>query len=507
MRYAIGIDLGTTAVKAILLNEEGGIVHSASRSYPLYNPQNGWAEQDPCDWKRAVFEVLSEIGSLGHVEKEDIKGIGFSGQMHGLVLLDGKGNPLGRSIIWCDQRSGQEAEDMKGIMPEEEWIRITGNPPIAAWTAAKYLWVRKNRPELLRICRHILLPKDYIRFCLTGKFDTDASDASGMQMLDVEHRCWSKEILGRLGIDERLLGAVHESQDPVGTLLPEVADACGLSSKTIVVAGAADNAAAGVGTGVVREGDSMTSIGTSAILYSHLNHYVPVPEGKLHLCCAAIPGTWFTMGGPQAACLSQEWFKNNFCGNLERKAEEAEQDFYDYMNDMAARIPIGSDRLLFLPFLMGERTPHLDPFMRGAFIGLSSVHTEIHMLRAIMEGVSYCLADCSDIMTGLGKPISRSRACGGGLKGRLWRQMLADIYGCDIEVLKSEEGPALGAAILAGAGSGLFANIPRVCDQFISVEKIIHPIQENIDTYRKYHEAYGRFYDCMKTEMDRLYGL
>lgn len=287
MRYIIGIDLGTSATKTILVDENGNIAAQAAQPYPLYQPGNGWAEQDPLDWKRAVFKTLKQVVREVGVSGEDIKGIGLSGQMHGLVMLNEAGEPIRKSIIWCDQRSSAQVDQMLSILPMEKWLEITGNPPIAAWTAAKLLWVRENEPELFKECRHILLPKDYIRFALTGVFATDVSDASGMQMLDVENRCWSEEILEKLDIDPAMLGKVYESQEVTGTVLPDAAAECGITERVVVVGGAADNAAAAVGIGVVENGDAFTTIGTSAIIYTHLDYCARIPEGGLHVCCSA----------------------------------------------------------------------------------------------------------------------------------------------------------------------------------------------------------------------------
>ena len=392
-------------------------------------------------------------------------------------------------------------------LPMEKWMKITANPPMAGWTAAKILWIRENEPELFAKCRHIMLPKDYVRFILTGKYATDASDASGMQMLDVKNRCWSQEILDFLKVDRELLGDVYESPEVVGNLLPKIAEKCGLSTETVVVAGGSDNACAAIGTGIVREGQAFTTIGTSSIVYTHLKKYQEIPEGALHLCCCAVPGCWHTMGGPQSAGLSIEWMKNNFCQDLIQKAEEENVSFYDKINELTKDIPIGSERLIYLPFLMGERTPHIDPKYRGAFIGLNIIHGQAHMLRAIMEGVVYSLADCNEILKKLGTEVVSMRACGGGSRSPVWRKIMADLYKCDVHTLKQEEGPAYGAAILAGVGTGIYSSIQEACDAFIEEDGITECDLKEAEEYEKFHKIYDRFYEDIKENLHALYEL
>lgn len=507
MKYLIGIDCGTSATKTILMDEEGTILTQASKAYPLYEPANGWAEQEPKDWADAALDTLTEVVSKAGVPKEDIAGIGISGQMHGLVMLDEDGQVLRRSIIWCDQRSHKQVEEMQELMPYEQWLEITANPPIAAWTAAKYLWIRDNEPELLKKCRHILLPKDYIRYVLTGVFATEVSDASGMQMMDVKNRCWSEKVLEVLELDQSMLGKLYESQDITGYLLPEIAEKCGLTTKTAVVGGSADNAGAAIGTGVVMDGDAFTSIGTSALVYTHIDEYRSIPEGGLHLCCSSVPGAWFTMGGPQAASLSQEWFKNNFCHHLMQEAETQERNIYDLITEKTSALPPGSERLIYLPFLMGERTPHMNPRIRGAFVGLNVIHKEEHMLRAIMEGITYSLADCNNILRKLGIQVEHMRVCGGGSKSSLWRQIMADLYECEIVSLIREEGPAFGAAILAGVGTGVFSDVREISKKLVQTGKTVLPIQEEVSIYKRYHKLYDSLYEHMKDDFNTLYDL
>lgn len=503
MNYLIGIDIGTSATKTVLFDEEGRVVASASQEYPLYQPHNGWAEQDPHDWRDAALETLRRVMDESGAGPEDVKGIGLSGQMHGLVMLDEKGEVIRRSIIWCDQRTGAEVEDMLAIMPRERWIEVTANPPLTGWTAAKILWVRKNEPENYARCRHILLPKDYIRYVLTGVFAAEVSDASGMQLLDVPGRCWSEEVLEKLDINPEYLGRLYESCEVTGTILPEIAARTGLSEKTVVVGGAGDNAAAAVGTGVVEDGKAFTTIGTSGVVFAHSSQVTIDPKGRVHTCCCAVPGAWHVMGVTQAAGLSLQWFRNNFCQDYIEAAKQQGIDAYDLINMDVAAIPAGSERLIYLPYLMGERTPHLDPDCRGVFFGLSAIHTRAHMLRAVMEGVSYSLCDCNDILKEMGVHVSQMMACGGGGRSPVWRQMLADLYDCQVKTVHQSEGPALGAAILAGVGCGLYESVESACRRLISEDKSASPVKEQTETYKAYHalyqELYGQLKGCYKT--------
>ena len=507
MNYLIGIDVGTSATKTVLFDADGAVIASASQEYPLYQPKNGWAEQRPEDWRDAVLATLTEVVSKSGAEAADIKGIGLSGQMHGLVMLDESGTVLRPSIIWCDQRTGAEVEDMLRIMPRERWIEITANPPLTGWTAAKILWVRKHEPELFDKCRHILLPKDYIRYVLTGVFATEVSDASGMQLLDVPNRRWSKEVLERLDLDESLFARVYESCEATGTLLPDIAGQVGLMPETVVAGGAGDNAAAAVGTGIVRDGTAFTTIGTSGVVFAHSSRVSIDPKGRVHTCCCAVPGAWHIMGVTQGAGLSLKWFKDQFCQDYVEEARRQRVDVYDLINQDVETVPAGSDRLIYLPYLMGERTPHLDPDCRGVFFGLSAVHTKRHLLRAVMEGVSYSLCDCNEILKEMGVEIREMMACGGGGKSPVWRQMLADLYRCEVMTVVQEEGPALGAAILAGVACGIYPGVEEACGRLISVKDSTAPRPAEAETYAGYHALYQKLYKSLKEDYKELAGL
>lgn len=504
MRYLIGIDLGTSATKTVLFDEEGGIVASASQEYPMYQPQNGWAEQRPEDWRDAALTTITKVVKESGVDKEEIKGLGISGQMHGLVMLDEAGKVIRPSIIWCDQRTAKECEEITKKIGRERLIEITANPALTGFTASKILWVRNHEPENYAKCRHILLPKDYVRYILTGEFATEVSDASGMQLLDVPNRCWSDEVLEKLEIDKNLLAKVYESAEVTGTILPEIAEKTGLSVHTTVVGGAGDNAAAAVGTGIVREGRAFTTIGTSGVVFAHSDKVTIDKKGRVHTFCCAVPGAWHVMGVTQGAGLSLKWFRDNFCQDYINRAKLEGKDAYDYINEDVAEIPVGSNRLIYLPYLMGERTPHLDPDCRGVFFGLSAIHTRKDMLRAVMEGVSYSLKDCNDILKEMGVEVDEMMACGGGGRSPIWRQMLADMYNCKVKTVTAKEGPALGVAILAGVGTGIYESVQAACDKVLKIDKECTPIPEHTEKYAAYHKVYQELYPALKNQYKAL---
>ena len=336
MAYIIGVDCGTSGTKTVLFDENGRVIASATAEYPMYQPKNGYAEQDPAHWAAAMLDTVRAVVSKSGVNKDEIKGIGISGQMHGLVMLDKDNNVLRNAIIWCDQRTAAEADEMNRIIGREKLIEITANPALTGWTAAKILWVKNNEPEIFEKCRHILLPKDYLRFILTGEYATEVSDASGMQLLDVPNRCWSSEICQRLGIDMELLARVYESCEVTGVLRADIAEQLGLNAGTIVVGGAGDNAAAAIGTGVCAEGRAFTTIGTSGVVFAHTPSVSIDPEGRVHTCCAAVPGEWHIMGVTQAAGLSLKWFRDNFCGAEKDTAALMDVDEY-YLMDKIGR--------------------------------------------------------------------------------------------------------------------------------------------------------------------------
>ena len=372
MNYLLGIDIGTSGTKTVLFDEAGHGVASYTGEYPMAQPKNGWAEQDPAGWWKAVVDGIRAVLAKSGIDAGEIRGIGLSGQMHSLVLLDEKGEVLRPSILWCDQRTAVECEEIHVLMGGKEcYIEITANPALTGFTAGKILWVRKHEPEIYAKARHILLAKDYIRYKLCNVFATEVSDASGMGLLDVPNRCWSQEVLEKLDIDPAMLAKVYESPEVTGTITAEAAALTGLKEGTIVVGGAGDNAAAAVGTGVVEDGRAFATIGTSGVVFAHTDKLSIDPQGRVHTFCCAVPGAWHVMGVTLAAGQSLKWYRDNFCDADKVEADKQGVDPYDLMTAEAAKTPIGSNRLIYLPYLMGERTPHLDPDCRGAFVGLS----------------------------------------------------------------------------------------------------------------------------------------
>ena len=504
MSYLIGVDCGTSGTKTVLFDEKGTVIASKTIEYPMYQPENGYAEQEPKDWADAMINTIKSVISSSSVKKDDLKGIGISGQMHGLVLLDKYNNVLRRSIIWCDQRTAAEVEEMNNIVGRDRLVEITANPALTGWTAAKILWVKNNEPEIYSKIAHILLPKDYLRLVLTGEYATEVSDASGMQLLDVPNRCWSDELLSAFEIEKNWLGKVHESCEVTGQLTKKMADELGLSEKTIVVGGAGDNAAAAVGTGVVEDGKAFTTIGTSGVVFAHTSEISIDKLGRVHTCCAAEPDAWHLMGVTQGAGLSLKWFRDNFCMTEKETAKLMGVDEYYLMDKAAEKVRIGADRLLYLPYLMGERTPHLDANARGVFFGLSAMHTRSNMIRAVMEGVTYSLRDCIEVFREMNVQVNDMMACGGGGSSPLWRSMLADVYGCPVKTVSSKEGPALGAAILASVGSGLYSDVTEACREIVKTDKIQVPVKDNVPEYEKYYQLYRKIYPQLRNSFAEL---
>lgn len=504
MAYLIGVDLGTSGTKTVLFDENGTPLASKTIEYPLYQPQNGWAEQDAGDWWNAAYNSMKAVVTQSGVNPKDIKGIGISGQMHGLVMLDKAGNVLRKSIIWCDQRTSKECEEITQKVGAARLIEITANPALTGFTASKIMWVKNNEPQIYEKCAHILLPKDYVRYMLTGEFATEVSDASGMQLLDVPNRCWSDEVLSKLGIDKSLLAKVYESPEVTGKLTAKAAELTGIPEGTPVVGGAGDNAAAAVGTGTVEDGIAFTTLGTSGVVFAHTTKLSIDPKGRVHTFCCAVPGAWHVMGVTQAAGLSLKWFRDNFCQAEMDAAKGMGKDPYFLMDKQAERIPIGADHLLYLPYLMGERTPHLDPNCRGAFFGLSAIHTRQHLLRAVMEGVSYSQRDSVEVLRGMGVQINDMLACGGGGSSPLWRQMLADVFNCPVKTVVSKEGPALGVAILAGVGTGIYKSVAEGCHAVIKTNPAQNPVAENAAQYEKFYRLYTQLYPALKDSYKNL---
>ncbi|NNG66828.1 xylulokinase [Caldanaerobacter subterraneus] len=484
--YFLGIDLGTSAVKIILMNEAGEVVDGVSKEYPIYYPQPGWSEQTPEDWWNATKDGIRELIVKTGVKNEDIKAIGLSGQMHGLVVLDENNQVLMPAILWNDQRTQEECDYITRTLGKERLTKYTGNKALTGFTAPKILWVKKHRPEVYKKIKHILLPKDYIRFKLTGEYATDVSDASGTLLFDVKNRRWSKDMLDALDIPYDWMPKSYESTEITGYITKEAADLTGLKEGTIVVGGGGDQASGAVGTGTVKSGIVSVALGTSGVVFASQDKYVVDEENRLHSFCHA-NGKWHVMGVMLSAAACLKWWVdeiNNF---------GKESVTYDDLLGEAERVKAGSGGLIFLPYLMGERTPHSDPYARGCFIGLNMTHNRGHMTRAILEGVAFGLRDSLEIIKGLNIPVNEVRVSGGGAKSKLWRQILADVFGVRVDMVNATEGPAFGAAIMAAVGYGVFKDVEEACERIIRVTESVYPVGEDIE--QQYNEKYKLYKD------------
>ena len=504
MKYLLGIDLGTSGTKTVIFTQEGEPVASATEEYPMDQPQNGWAEQHPDDWWKAARNTVSQVLEDSGIDPGEIAGIGISGQMHGLVMLDKNGKVLRPAILWCDGRTTEECREITEIIGRKRLIEISANPALTGFTAGKVLWVRKHEPELWEQCAQIMLPKDYVRYKLTGVYATEVSDASGTNLMDVANRCWSDEILDKLKIDKSILPKMYESADVVGYVTYEAAEATGLRAGTLVVGGAGDNAAAAVGTGVVKEGNAFISIGTSGVIFAHSDKVSIDPEGRVHTFCAAAPGAWTVMSCTLAAGLSLKWFRDNLCEAEIQKAKEQNVDPYYLMDKEAEKVPIGANRLIYLPYLMGERSPILDENSRGVFFGLSAIHGKYDMLRAVMEGVVYSQRHCLDVLHEMNVYPEEIIATGGGGSSPLWRQMIADNFGFPVKTSTNKEGPVLGAALLAGVGAGVYKSVAEACEVAVKTNPPQQPNMEVGNKYSRVYEIYKGLYGKLKQSFSEL---
>lgn len=498
MSYLIGVDLGTSGTKTVLFDEAGKMVSSATAEYPLYQPKIGWAEQDPEDWWKATCNTIKEVLFKASIRPDEVKAVGLSGQMHGAVLLGRDNKVLRRAIIWCDQRSSDECEEITSLIGKERLIEITANPALTGFTASKLMWVKNNEPHIYEKIKKVLLPKDYIRYRLTGEFATEVSDASGMQYMNISERSWSDEVLSKLEVEKPWLGDLYESQEISGKVSSIGAINTGLLEGTPVAGGGGDQAAGAIGNGIVRSGVISSTIGTSGVVFAYSDKVTIDPLGRVHTFCHAIPGAWHVMGVTQGAGLSLKWFRDNFCIEEKRAAELMNIDPYILMDKEAELIEPGSEGLIYLPYLMGERTPHLDPDARGVFFGLSARHEKSHMIRSIMEGVVFSLKDCMDVMIDMGIEAREIRASGGGGKSKLWREIQADIFGTDILTINSSEGPAFGAALIAGTGVGIYKSVQEACDAVIEIKTKEKMKIENNSRYAKLHVIYSDIYKSLK---------
>ncbi len=486
----LGIDVGTGGTRAVLIDEGGRLLGAATVEHaPMASPELFWAEQDPADWWRAACGAIKECMTQAGATAGEVGAIGLSGQMHGLVLLDAAGEVLRPALIWCDQRTEEECRAITERVGAKPLIELTANPALTGFTLPKIWWVRAHEPEIWSRVRSIMLPKDYVRFKLTGARATDVADASGTLLFDVVNRRWSAEMLKVSDLKPEILPEVFESPEIGGRVSNNGAAASGLREGTPVVAGAGDQAAGAVGMGIVEPGNVSATIGTSGVVFAATSSPVVEPKGRIHTFCHAIPGRWHVMGVTQGAGLSLRWFRDQFGGGAS----------YDALMKEAVQAPAGADGLLWAPYLMGERTPHLDPNARGALVGLTAQHTRAHVIRAILEGVAFSLRDTFTIFRELSVPVKSIRLGGGGARGSLWQQIQADIYGTPVDLVAAEEGAAYGAALLAGVGAGAWRSVEAACETAVHVAKRVEPITKNVELMNRRYEEYQKLYPTLRT--------
>ena len=499
MKYWLGIDIGSGGTRTLLARADGSVACGVTTPHEDIIMQKPlWAEQRPENWWDAVRKSIRQLVSKAEISGSDIAAIGLSGQMHGLTLLDNDGQVIRPALIWCDQRSQQQVDWINETVGQDYVLQQTANPMLTGFTAPKLLWVRDNDPASYEKIRHVLLPKDYIRYCLTGEFASDVSDASGTGLFDVVRRGWATPLIDKLGIDQVILPDVVESPAFTGNVSESAARLTGLHPGTPVVAGAGDQAAGAVGTGIVETGLVSCTIGTSGVVFAHLDEAAYDPAGRVHTFCHAVPGKYHIMGVTQGAGLSLQWFRNQLASKLAQQAHLQGSEPYDLLTAEAAGIPAGSEGLFWLPYLMGERTPHLDALARGGWIGLTARHTRAHLVRSILEGVAYSLNDCLGIIESLGSEVETVRVSGGGAKSPLWRKILSAVFNKPIATLETQEGSAYGAALLAMVGSGEYGSVEDTCQQLIQEQDRLVPDNALASGYQQSYKLFQKLYPALK---------
>lgn len=483
MKYYIGVDLGTSAVKLLLMDQNGTVINIVSREYPLYFPHPGWSEQKPEDWWEQTKEGIRQL--VETADKKQVAGISFGGQMHGLVILDEEDQVIRPAILWNDGRTGKQTDYLNHEIGKETLSKYTANIAFAGFTAPKILWVKENEPEnFSRICK-IMLPKDYLAYRLTGVHCCDYSDASGMLLLDVQHKCWSREMLEICGIKEEQMPTLFESYEKVGNLKPEVAQELGLSENCIVAAGAGDNAAAAVGTGTVGDGQCNVSLGTSGTVFISSKEFGVDPNNALH-AFAHSDGHYHLMGCILSAASCNKWWMDEIIGTE------------DYGKEQESIVKLGENHVFFLPYLMGERSPHNDPNARGTFIGMTMDTSRSDMTQAVLEGVAFAIRDSFEIAKSLGIQIERTKICGGGAKSPLWRRIIANVLNIKVDRIASEEGPALGGAMLAAVADGTFTSVEDAAGKIVRIIETIDPEPELASKYEKQYQKFAKIYPEVK---------
>jgi len=502
MAYLMGIDVGTTGSKTLLMDEGGQVVASATVEYPMYTPHPLWAEQDPADWWQATVDSIRRV--LSGAEAREVKGLGLTGQMHGLVLLDSSGEVLRPCIMWNDQRTGPQCAAIIEKLGLDKVLEWTANPMLPGFTAPKIVWVRENEPQVYARAARVLLPKDFIRYQLTGGFATDKAGASGTSLFNVVGRTWSQQMIEALDIPAQWLARSFEGTEVTGTVTSQAAELTGLPEGLPVVAGGGDQEAQAVGTGIVRRGLVSATLGTSGVVFAHTDEPQVDSQGRLQSYCHAVPGKWHVMGVMLSAGGSFRWFRDAL-GRLEKAtAELTGRDPYEVLTAEAARAPVGSEGLIFLPYLTGERMPYSDPNARGSFVGLTVRHDKPHLVRAVLEGVAYGLRDLLELVRDFGLRIEQVRASGGGARSELWRQILADIFATELVTINVTEGAAYGAALLAGVGGGIYASVEEACEATIRVVTRTEPRPEQVELYNAYYPVYRSLYGALKPAFEAV---
>ena len=504
MSIFLGIDIGTSGTKTLAIDERGKILAEATATYPCYHPKPLWSEQDPEDWWQATVQTVQAVVQQAKLKPAEVKAIGLSGQMHGSVFLDKSGRVIRKALLWNDQRTAAECVEIeRRAGGRKQLIKLVANPALTGFTAPKILWLRNHEPKNFDKTAKILLPKDDIRRRLTGEFATDVSDASGMLLLDVAKRNWSKPLLSKLELDPGLFAQCYESDEVTGKLTPAVAKLLGLTTDCVVVGGAGDCAAGGVGTGVVTSGVLSSSIGTSGVMFVHSDKVEIDPLGRLHTFCHAVHGKWHMMGVTLTAGGAWQWFAEKLCAEI----GGGQRSPYDVLNAEAAAVPPGSEGLFFLPYLAGERTPHADPLARGCFVGLTLKHTRGHLARAIMEGVTFAMRDSLAIIQELGVPVKQIRASGGGAKSPLWLQIQAEVFGQKTVTINAEQGAAFGVALLAAVGAGAFENVAEACAATIRVNSETACNKQAKKTYDSAFPVFQNLYRSLRNDFKAIAAL
>ena len=496
-QYFLGIDTSTTSSKALLIDNDGKVVAVESSPHTLQTPKPLWSEQDPLEWWNAVSASIRSVLQKAGVGGEGIGAVGLTGQMHGLVLLDETGNVLRPAILWNDQRTQSQCDEIHRRIGKEKFIQITGNVALTGFTAPKILWVKENEPHVFAKAKHVLLPKDYIRYRLTGEYAMDKADGAGTVLFDLKSRDWSDEVLSALDIPRAWMPKTFEGTEFTGTVTEEAASLTGLKVGTPVAAGGGDQAAGAVGVGAVEAGVVALTVGTSGVVFATTPSALIEPDGRLHAFCHAVPGMWHFMGVMLSAAGSLQWYRDTLA---------PEVSFDDLLKE-SETIPAGSEGLQFLPYLSGERTPHPDPLARGAFIGLTLRHSRAHMTRAVLEGVSFGLKDSFTLIqnAGLGA-ITQVRASGGGTKSALWRQILASVLDAELVTVNTTEGGAYGAALLAGVGAGAWSDVVSACKVCVKITGSTQPDPAQVDVYRSSYAVYRELYPALKESFRKIAG-